>query len=239
MVLLLSGVLLPAMAHGLTIYRLELVGGGVVFAENEPKPSGTTLVFRSSPQGILVALRRSDVARVEQIEADNKPPLDLGRATPKQVAAPKPAGKTSEDAGIFGAHDGATPDGPLSQFSRRNLQRGDDIPGNRVAFPVSRDDLFFGNYRPFPAANGVLHHLGDVPGGVRPEGVPPPMIEEGRGTPKAGSLAEPPKALQFPEPPASQNPQVPTAPLLYSEKPHIDDAEPSKRPTPPRRPDLS
>ena len=228
MVLLLSGVLLPAMVHGLTIYRLELVEGGVVFAENEPKPSGTTLVFRSSPQGILVALRRSDVARVEQIEADNKPPLDLGRATVKQVAAPKPAALPSGD---------SSPSWAPKMPAYRSQPQGDDMPGNRVAFPVSRDDLLPGNYRPFPTANGVVHHRGDPPGGV--QSGPPPMIEEGRGTPKAGSLAEPPKALQFPEPPASPNMQVPVAPLVYSEKPHIDDAESPKTPAPPRRPDLS
>lgn len=228
MVLLLSGVLLPAMVHGLTIYRVELVGGGVVFAENEPKPSGTTLVFRSSPQGILVALRRSDVARVEQIEADNKPPLDLGRATLKQDAAPKPAALPGGDSAPSWA-----PKRPV--YPR--YSQGDDQPGNRVAFPVSPNDLLPGNYRAFPVANAVVHHRGDVPGGVRPEGGPPPMIEEGLGTPKAGSLAEPPKVVQFANPPASPNMQVPVAPLVYSEKPHIDDAEPSKRPTPTRRPD--
>jgi hypothetical protein len=224
------------MARGLTIYRLELVGGGVVFAESEPKPSGMNFVFRSAPQGILVALRRSDVARVEQIDAENKPPLDLGGATLKQVAAPKPAALQAQDnrrgwdpleeAGIFGAHDGPPRDGALSRFGRRYPQKGDDMPGNRVPFPVSRDDLMYGNYRAFPAANGG-------------QSGPPPMIEEGRGTPKAGSLAEPPKVIHFASPPASPNMQVPAAPLVYSEKPHIDDT-PSPKPTPPpRRPDLS
>jgi hypothetical protein len=229
MVLLLSGVLLSAMVHGLTIYRLELVGGGVVFAESEPNLSGTTLVFRSSPQGILVALRRSDVARVEQMEADNKPPLDLGRATLKQVAAPKPAALQRrpfvENPGIGPTSDSSPSWAPKMPAYRRYPQ-GDSMPGNRVAFPVSRDDLLPGNYREFPAGRGG-------------QSGPPPMIEEGRGTPKAGSLAEPPKALQFPEPPASANIQVPAAPLVSSEKPHIDEIQSPKTTAPPRRPDPS
>ncbi|MGH9369187.1 MAG: hypothetical protein ACRD3M_16115 [Thermoanaerobaculia bacterium] len=211
--LLLSCVFLPAVARALTIYRVELVGGGVVFAESAPKPSGATLVFRSAPQGILVALRRSEVARVEIIEADNKPPLDLGRATIKQVAAPRPA---------IPAHAAAETAGdsmPAKAPAIRHYPVGDDQPGRSVAFPASRDDLLPGNYRPFPAGRGG-------------QSGPLPMIEEGRGVPKAGSLQEPPKAIQLPEPPASANIQVPVAPLVYSEKPHVDEIQ---KATPPAR----
>jgi hypothetical protein len=213
------------MMLGLTIYRVELVGGGVVFAENEPKPSRTTLVFRSSPQGNLVALRRSEVARVERIEADNKPPLDLGRGALKQGATPAalPAQTRSS---WKPADDG-----------RRYPQRGDEIPGNRVAFPVSRDDLLYGNYRAFPGANAELHHLGDAPGGG--QSGPPPLIVEGRGIPIAGSLGEPPKAIQLPGPPTGPNVQAPVAPLVFSEKPHIDEIQTPNPAPPPRRPDSS
>lgn len=219
LILLLCGLLLAAAAPALTIYRIELVGGGVVFAENEPKPSGATLVFRSSPQSILVALRRSEVANVEQIEADNKPPVDLGRATMKQVAAPKPPGlqartrpseKLFVEAGGAGLSDDSAPSWALKMPAYRGYPQGDDQPGNRVAFPVSRDDLLPGNYRPFPVGRGG--QSGD-----------PPMLQEGNGLPKAGSLQEPPKAMLFADPPATSNRQIPAAPLVFSEKPHIDE----------------
>ena len=203
----------------MTIYRVELVGGGVVFAENEPKPSGTTLVFRSSPQGTLVALRRSEVARVERIESDNKPQVDLGQATLKKVAAARPT-----------AHEAQSPlerqEPPGEEPEYRRYLPGDDHPGNRVAFPVSRDDLLPGNYRPFPAGRGG--NSGDAP-----------VIEEGRGIPKAGSLLEPPNAVQLANPPANPNMQVPTAPLVYSEKPRVDETRPPKKTPPPRRVDPS
>jgi hypothetical protein len=218
LILLVCGLLVSAAVPALTIYRIELVGGGVVFAENEPKASGTTLVFRSSPQSILVALRRSDVARVEQIEADNKPPVDLGKATLKQVAAPnsnaarariRASEKLFVDAGGAGSSDEILSWAP-KMSAYRGYPWGDDQPGNRVAFPVSRDDLLPGNYRPFPVGRGG--QSGD-----------PPMIQEGRGLPKAGSLQEPPKAMLFPDPPSTANVQAPAAPLVFSERPHTDE----------------
>ena len=189
----------------MTIYRVELAGGGVVFAENEPKLSGQTLVFRSSPQGILVALRRSEVARVERIEADNKPPVDLGKATLKKLAERRLAVQAQ-------IRSGAEP--PVEEPEYRRYLPGDDHPGNRVAFPVSRDDLLPGNYRPFPVGPGG--QSGDAP-----------MIKEGRGVPKAGSLREPPMAIRLADPPATANIQVPAAPLVFSEKPHIDELLPA------------
>jgi hypothetical protein len=191
----------------ITIYRVELAGGGVVFAENEPKPSGQTLVFRSSPQGILVALRRSEVARVERIEADNKPPVDFGKATLKRVATARPGA-------LHAQNPLERQEPPAEEVEYRRYLPGDDHPGNRVAFPVSRDDLLPGNYRPFPAGPGG--QSGDAP-----------KIKEGRGVPKAGSLREPPMAIRLADPPATANIQVPAAPLVFSEKPHIDELLPA------------
>src|ERR1017187_6115802 len=65
-------------ALSLIVYRVELVGGGVVFAQEAPKVSGDRIVFLTSPQGSLVSMKRSEISRVEAIETENKPPPDFG-----------------------------------------------------------------------------------------------------------------------------------------------------------------
>jgi hypothetical protein len=208
--LLCAALLLPVSAPGLTVYRVELVCGGVVFAENQPKVSGSTYVFRSAPQGNLVSLRRSEVARVEAVETLNRPPLDLGRATVKEAGAPGvpvvPAKVEPRPGGVRWAEARAA---AAAKGMRPGYAPGDDQPGRTVAFPVSRDDLLPGNYRPFPAA----------PGG---QSGPAPTMAEGQGVPKAGSLQEPVKVIQLPNAPASANMQLPAPPLVYSDKPHVD-----------------
>ena len=217
--LFVVGLLLAGIARGWTFYRLDLVGGGVVFSEEEPKASGGNLVFRMAPQGILVTLRRTEVVRVEQIESENRPPLDLGGATTKQPPAPKSERARDRRRDVAA---GGSPSWSPKMPAYRGYAQGDDMPGNRVAFPVSRDDLLPGNYRAFPAGHGG--QSGDAP-----------MLEEGRGLPKAGSLAEPPKVLQFWEPPNGANVQVPTVPLVFSEKPRVEQNPSNPAATSPKR----
>ena len=206
--LLLATLLFPVSASGLTIYRVELAGGGVLFAESEPRIRGNTFVFRSAPQGNLVSLRRSDVARIEVVDSPNKPSLDLGRATARHAAAPGAAAAQEKveprPGGAWWAEARAA-----NGSTRPGYAAGDEQPGRTVAFPVSRDDLLPGNYRPFPAG----------PGG---QSGPAPVMSEGQGVPKAGSLKEAPQVIHLPDAPTSSNMQVPAPPLVYSEKPHVD-----------------
>ncbi len=192
-------------ARALTLYRVELKGGGVVFAESKPEAEGATLVFRSSPQGILVALRASGVARVVPIDSLDKAPLDLGGAVVRSPAFT--GGAAPPPVPLESTAPTAPPPAP------RRYAPGDDQPGNRVAFPVSRDDLLPGNYRPYPAG----------PGG---QTAPLPLLADGAATPKAGLLAEPPHAIVVEDPPCTLNRSVSPPGLAFAEYPRVDDQTP-------------
>jgi hypothetical protein len=192
-------------ASGLTIYRIELVGGGVVFAQDPPKGSGDRIVFLTSPQGSLVSMKRSEVSRVEAIETENKPAPDYGNAKLREPlirirkADPleAPSMKSGWDAGWKP---------PRSNWA--SMTTGRD-PGLTIAFPVSADDLKPGNYEPFPAA----------PGG---QSGPPPAYREGQTIPTAGSLRAPPGVIHSGEMPKRANEKRPAPGLDFSEKPRVD-----------------
>jgi hypothetical protein len=200
-------------AAGLTLYRIELTNGGVIFAESQPTPNGAVLSFLSSPQGTLVGLRRSEVARIIQMENLNRAPLDLGGASLKRAVVGVPVGVPSVPSRRLSVEETSSPSGSVRS---RGYGAGDYTPGNRVAFPVSRDDLLPGNYSPYPAGRGG-------------QTGPPPMLREGMGVPKAGTLREPPEAILLHDAPTAANMQVPAPALIYDEKPHVDEKAKAKK----------
>ena len=206
---ILGSLLWCGSAAGLTLYRIELTDGSVIFAESQPTQNGATLSFQSSPQGTLVALRRSEVARIIQIESLNKAPLDLGGTSLKRAVVGVPS-IPSRRPSVEGASS------PGDSARSRSYGAGDYRPGSRVAFPAARDDLLPGNYNPYPAG----------PGG---QTAPPPMLAEDIGVPKAGTLREPPQVILLQDPPAATNVQVPAPPIIYAEKPHVDEEAKTKK----------
>lgn len=200
-----------------TVYRIELVGGSVLFAQEAPKISGDRLVFLSAPQGSLVSMKKSEVSKIEAIETENTPPPDYGSAKlHSNLSGIRPAGPLDRPSTHEGWDAGWKP--PRSRWASMKTGRE---PGKTIAFPVSSDDLKPGNYEPFPVA----------PGG---QSGPPPAYVEGRTVPKAGSLQEPPKGIQFGDAPKRANEKVAAPALVFSQPPGV---EPTMGPAPP--PDTS
>lgn len=208
-------------ASGLTIYRVELVGGGVVFAQDSPKISGGRIVFLTSPQGSLVSMKRSEVSRIEAIETENKPPPDFGNAKLREPLVRIRKTDPLEPPSMKSGWDsGWKP--PRSSWA--SMTTGRD-PGRTIPFPASANDLKPGNYEPFPVA----------PGG---QSGPPPAYREGQTIPKAGSLREPPGVIHSGEMPKRANEKRQAPGLDFSERPAIE-APALPVPPPPKIPAAS
>ncbi len=212
------------LAVAVTVYRVELVGGGVVFAQDKPRVSAGRLVFLSSPQGTLVSMKQAEVARIEAIETANRPSPDFGNAKLRQAFVTIRPDSPRDKPSLGIAWDsGCKP--PRSKWA--SIKTGRE-PGKTIPFPVSADDLKPGNYEPFPVA----------PGG---QSGPPPAYREGQTIPKAGSLREPPRVIHLGDMPKRANEKGQAPGLVFSEVPSVERPPlPVPPPTPivtPKNPD--
>src|ERR1017187_3043131 len=203
LVLLTLAICEPSLA--LTVYRVNLVGGGVIFAQDSPRISGDRIVFLTSPQGSLVSMKRSEVSHHGAIETENKPPPDFGGAKLRDPLVKIRKADPLEAPSMRSAWDsGWRP--PRSNWASMKTGRE---PGKTIPFPVSADDLKPGNYEPFPVA----------PGG---QSGPPPVYREGQTIAKAGSLQEPPPVIHLGDMPKRANEKWQAPGLVFSERPTVE-----------------
>jgi hypothetical protein len=173
------------------LYRIELAGGGAVWAKDAPMQSGTLVTFHRYPDGVLVSIRRSDLVRV----AITKPApsvarglvaggaIDIGitgtgggsssaigkagAGAPKRAtgAVPKsnPAlGETKEGTALFNPDRAYRPDWDSRQ-----------VPGLNLGNPNSPNDYREGKTLAYPSAAGSVAAPGDLPRAKVETGDPP------------------------------------------------------------------
>jgi hypothetical protein len=152
-------------------------------------------------------MKRSEVAGVEAIETENKPPPDFGGPKLREPLVRIRKADPSETPPMRPAWDsGWKP--PRSSWA--SMKTGLE-PGKTIPFPVSADDLKPGNYEPFPVA----------PGG---QSRPPPAYREGQTIAKAGSLQEPPPVIHLGDMPKRANEKWQAPANVFSERPGVERA---------------
>ncbi len=173
----------PAAAASKQLYRLELAGRQTLWAEDHPQQSGSMIVFRRFPDGILVSIRRSDIlrivsARYEPAAARAIKPggvIDLGMTGGSSgsghlSAATKGAGATQSTA------PGERSDG-TALFNPNRTYRPDwdskQVPGMNLGYPASPNDYQEGRTLAYPSASSPPPAPGDVPRARVETGEPP------------------------------------------------------------------
>jgi hypothetical protein len=163
------------------IYRIELLGGGVVFSDDAPLQSGEQILFHGHPTGSLQSLRRSDVKRIVATSVAPPPStiakpgqaLDLGLAGPgstsRSGAKLPPRGNASLRPG-----EGK---GSTALFNPDRTYRpdwdGKLVPGATMGLPNSPNDYKEGKTLAHPAAGATQSAPGDPPMMKPSSGEPP------------------------------------------------------------------
>ena len=82
------------------IYRIELVGGGVIFSDDAPLQSGEQILFHGHPAGPLQSLRRADVKRIVAASAASTPGSGVkpGQAVDLGLTGPGAPGRSGAPA---------------------------------------------------------------------------------------------------------------------------------------------
>jgi hypothetical protein len=189
--LLLAGGLLaaaassaPAAAPSTTrVYRIELVGGGIVWSDDAPLQSGDQILFHGHPAGSLKSLKRSDIQRivVQSMVVPATPAVRPGEAVDVGVtgtggrgALPaRPAPPRSPGAG---ARPGENKDGSALFNPDRTYRPdwdGKQVPGTTLGYPNSPNDYKEGKTFAYPAATATQATPGDPPMMKPSSGEPP------------------------------------------------------------------
>ncbi len=164
-----------------TLYRIDLKGNQTVWSQDQPKVSGSLLLFHRYPGGTLVSVKKSDVQRVT-----------ASRRAPERTRGLRPGGEI--DIGITGGEPSAAaskagPDGSLLAPGERkdgsallNPDRryrpdwdSKQVPGSNLPFPASANDYREGRTFAYPPASAVQQAPGE-----------PPTMPQGSGEPPKG-----------------------------------------------------
>jgi hypothetical protein len=191
-VLLMSGLLLTgAAATALAaqavpattarVYRIELVGGGVVWSDDAPLQSGDQVLFHGHPAGALKSLKRSEIRRIvatsttlpTTVAVRPGEAVDIGATGPGSHRAtgtrPLPARGT-------GPRPGENRDGSALFNSDRTYRPDWDgklVPGSTLGYPNSPDDYKEGRTLAHPSASATQAAPGDPPTMKPSSGEPP------------------------------------------------------------------
>ena len=162
-------------AHPATVYRIEMAGGQIAWAQDQPRDTGTALLFHRHPDGLLVSVKKSDVKRLSA----SAPPAEAARgprpARDLIVLGPLghgsgPAAAAGSGAAAPGAADAAQPgqrkDGSaLFNPDRKYKPEWDSrqVPGSNIGYPNSPGDYKEGKTFAYPPAPATQSAPGDVP----------------------------------------------------------------------------
>jgi hypothetical protein len=152
------------------LYRLDVAGSMTVWAQDRPTQSGSMVVFHRYPDGVLVSLRRADVARIVVARYETpathsmKPGgvVDLGvtgsgapsRSVAGGLAAPasQGPGERKDGTALFNPNRAYRPDWDSKQ-----------VPGMSIGNPNSANDYLEGKTFAYPAPAATQAAPGDLP----------------------------------------------------------------------------
>ena len=167
--------LLPAPHEKANVYKIELAGGQIAWAQDQPRDTGNTLLFHRHPDGLLVSVKKADVRRLSasappaETPRGPKPVKDLivlGPTGGGSAAAANKAGTASAAAGDAGAQPGQRKDGSaLFNPDRKYKPEWDSrqVPGSNLGYPNSSDDYKEGKTFAYPPAGSTQSAPGDLP----------------------------------------------------------------------------
>jgi hypothetical protein len=163
------------------IYRIELLGGGVIFSDDAPLQSGEQVLFHGHPAGSLQSLRRTDIKRIVATSVAStlgtivKPgqALDLGLAGPgaggrSGAKVPPRANSTLKPGEGKGSTALFNPD-----RTYRPDWDGKLVPGATMGLPNSPNDYREGATLAHPAGSASQTAPGEPPTMKPSSGEPP------------------------------------------------------------------
>ena len=169
----------PATAR---VYRIELVGGGIVWSDDPPLQSGDQILFHGHPAGSLKSLRRSNIQRIvaQSLVVPTAAAVQPGEAVDVGVTgsggrsralAARPALPRSP-----GVRPGENKDGSALFNPDRTYRPdwdGKQVPGATLGYPNSPNDYKEGKTFAYPAATASQPAPGDPPTMKPSSGEPP------------------------------------------------------------------
>jgi len=165
----------------IVVYRIETARQGILYAADHPMQTGEVVSFHEHPNGTLVSLRRSEIARVvvEKRARSTSGPrpgeaIDIGLTGPGSSSRTTVVGAS---AGTLGGGStpgpGSRPDGSALFNPDRAYRPADDsklVPGATMGYPNSPNDYREGRTMSYPAAPAVQSAPGNPP--TMPESKP-------------------------------------------------------------------
>lgn len=166
-----------AVAAQTLVYRIDLKGGGALWASQPPRENGGVLVFIPYPRGPLTSIRRSEILRVLGVPV---PPVRSAAAlrpgdqrvlgatgASGAAAAPASAGRNAAPGNPTGLGRPGERDDGTALFNPDRAYRPEwdsrQVPGLNLGLPNSPDDYREGLTLAFPPANAVQSAPGEPP----------------------------------------------------------------------------
>jgi hypothetical protein len=156
----------------IVVYRIETARQGFLYAADHPMQAGELVSFHEYPNGTLVSLRRSEIARVvaekrARSSAGPRPgeAIDIGLAGPGSASGTG-IGATSGPHGGVARGPGSRSDGTALFNPDRAYRPADDsklVPGATMGYPNSPNDYREGRTMSYPAAPAVQTAPGNPP----------------------------------------------------------------------------
>lgn len=160
------------------VYKIELVGGGIIWSDDQPLQSGEQILFHGHPSGSLKSMRRADIKRIVAVTASAPASgairpgeaVDIGVTGPgrgRTGTAPGPAVAGGRAAGSNAPLRPGEAKGGTALFNPDRTYRPDWdsklVPGATMGFPNSPNDYKEGATLARPAGTAVQSAPGEVP----------------------------------------------------------------------------
>ena len=169
--------LVPAPPQAANVYRIEMAGGQIAWAQDQPRDTGAAVLFHRYPDGLLVSVKKADIRRLSvsappaaaaaRGQRSAKDLIVLGPTGGGSAASANAAGGGASTASAeAGAQPGQRKDGSaLFNPDRKYKPEWDSrqVPGSNLGYPNSPNDYQEGKTFAHPPAGSTQSAPGDLP----------------------------------------------------------------------------